>query len=92
MKNLPDFVLESIEAYVGCVSGASMKDRYLDFIKSAGFENVAVNEESDFPLDCMTNDPTGQAILKSLKGSEEEIRKVEGAISSIKVGAIKPRR
>jgi SAM-dependent methyltransferase len=89
-KNLPDFVLESIEAYVGCVSGASMKDRYLDFIKSAGFENVVVNEESDFPLDCMTNDPTGQAILKSLKGSEEEIRKVEGAISSIKVSAIKP--
>ena len=51
-----------------------------------------MNEESDFSLDCMTNDPTGQAILKSLKGSEEEIRKVEGAISSIKVGAIKPRR
>ena len=89
-KKLPDFVLESIEAYVGCVSGASMKDRYLDFIKSAGFENVTVIEESDFPLDCMTNDPTGQAILKSLKGSEEEIKKVEGAISSIKVSAIKP--
>jgi len=91
-KKLPDFVLESIEAYVGCVSGASMKDRYLDFIKSAGFENVAVNQESDFPLDCMTNDPTGQAILKSLKGSYEEIRNVEGAISSIKVRGIKPRK
>jgi arsenite methyltransferase len=90
-KKLPDFVLESIEAYVGCVSGASMKDKYLDFIKSAGFENVAVNEESVFPLDCMTNDPTGKAILKSLKGSEEEIRKVEGAISSIKVSGFKPR-
>jgi hypothetical protein len=62
----------------------------LDFIKSAGFENVAVNEESDFPLDCMTEDPTGQAILKSLKGSEEEIKRVEGAISSVKVSGVKP--
>jgi arsenite methyltransferase len=89
-KKLPDFVLESIEAYVGCVSGASMKDNYLDFIKTAGFESIAVNEESVFPLDCMTNDPTGQAILKSLGGSEKEIRKVEGAISSIKVSGTKP--
>jgi hypothetical protein len=37
----------------------------------------------------MTNDPTGQAILKSLAG-EEEIKKVEGSISSLKVGARKP--
>jgi ubiquinone/menaquinone biosynthesis C-methylase UbiE len=85
LKKLPDFVKESIEAYVGCVAGASMKDRYLDAIKSAGFEDVAVIEESIFPLDCMTNDPTGQAILKSLKGSAEDIKKVEASIASIKV-------
>ena len=47
-------------------------------------------EESDFPLDCMIADPTGQAILKSLQGSAEEIEKVEGAISSVKVRGFKP--
>jgi hypothetical protein len=40
----------------------------------------------------MTNDPTGQAILLSLKGSAEEIKKLEGTISSIKVRGIKPIR
>jgi len=91
-KKLPDFVLESIVAYVGCIAGASTKTGYLDAIRSAGFENVTVMEESVFPLDCMTNDPTGQAILLSLKGSAEEIKKLEGAISSIKVRGIKPIR
>ncbi len=90
LKGLPDFVKESIQAYVGCVAGASKKDRYLDAIKSAGFEDVTVIEESVFPLDCMTNDPTGHAILESLKGSAEEIKEIEGTISSIKVSGIKP--
>ena len=90
LKGLPDFVKESIQAYVGCVAGASKKDRYLDAIRSAGFEDVTVIEESVFPLDCMTNDPTGQAILESLKGSAEEIKEIEGTISSIKVSGIKP--
>ena len=89
-KRLPDFVLESIEAYVGCVAGASTKTAYLDAIRSAGFEDVTVMDETAFPLDCMTNDPTGQAILLSLKGSAEEIQEIEGAISSIKVRAVKP--
>jgi hypothetical protein len=40
--------------------------------------------------DCMTNDPTGQAILKSLKGTPEQLKEVQNSISSIKVGAIKP--
>ena len=88
-KKLPDFVKQSIEAYVGCVAGALQKDRYLDAIKSAGFEDVRVIEESDFPLDCMINDPTGQAILKSLQGSAEEVKKVEGCISSVKVSGLK---
>jgi len=89
-KKLPDFVLESIVAYVGCIAGASTKIGYLDAIRSAGFEDVTVMDESVFPLDCMTNDPTGQAILLSLKGSAEEIKKLEAAISSIKVRGIKP--
>jgi hypothetical protein len=89
-KKLPDFVKQSIEAYVGCLAGAVSKERYLQAIDWAGFEEIDVIEESDFPLDCMTNDPTGQAILRSLEGLDEEIRKVEGSISSLKVSGRKP--
>ena len=89
-RRLPDFVKQSIEAYVGCLAGAVSKERYLEAIARAGFEKIDVIGESDFPLDCMTNDPTGQAILISLRGSPEEIKKVEGSISSLKVSARKP--
>jgi arsenite methyltransferase len=89
-KKLPAFVKQSIEAYVGCLAGAVSKERYLQAIDWAGFEEIDVIEESDFPLDCMTNDPTGQAILRSLEGLDEEIRKVEGSISSLKVSGRKP--
>jgi len=91
LKKLPDCVKESIEAYVGCVAGAATKDRYLGAIKSAGFGDVTVIDESLFPLDCMTNDPTGQAILKSLEVTPEQLNDVQNSISSIKVGAFKPK-
>jgi hypothetical protein len=91
LKGLPDFVKQSINAYVGCIAGALRKDKYLDAIKSAGFKDVCVIQEAIFPLDCMTNDPTGQAILKSLEGSAEEIKKIEGSISSVKVSGFKPK-
>ena len=90
LKKLPDFVKDSIEAYVGCVAGAATKDRYLKAIESAGFEEMTVLDESVFTLDCMTNDPTGQAILKSLGRSSEQLKEVEDSISSIKVSGIKP--
>lgn len=89
-KKLPDSVLQSIEAYVGCVAGAVTKEKYLDAISSAGFEDVQLIEEVDFPLDCMVADPHGKAILKGLDDSVEEIKRVEGFISSIKVSGRKP--
>lgn len=76
-KSLPDFILQSIKKHVGCVAGASTLDRYLDAIRSAGFDTVEVVEEASFPLDCMIYDPTGRAISLGLKGSGEERAKIE---------------
>jgi arsenite methyltransferase len=90
LKKLPEFVRESVDAYVGCISGALMKDIYLEAIKSAGFKDISVVDESIFPLDCMANDPTGQVILDGLKVSEKQLKEVEGSIASIKVSGIKP--
>ena len=87
---LPKFIRESVEAYVGCVSGAAAKDDYLALIRSAGFGEVRVIDETPFSLDCVTSDPTGRAVLDDLKIPDEKMRKVERAIASIKVGALKP--
>jgi len=90
LGELPDLVKDSVEAYVGCVSGAVFKDEYLDAIWSAGFMDVRVIDESAFSLDCVTSDPTGRALLGSLKAEGEGMGEVERAIVSIKVIASKP--
>ena len=90
LKKLPESIRESVEAYVGCISGAMMKDKYLDAIKSAGFKDVTVVDESIFPLDCVANDPIGGKILEGIKTSEGQLKTVEGSVSSLKVSGIKP--
>jgi SAM-dependent methyltransferase len=46
LKELPEQVRTSVEAYVGCVAGAILKDQYLAIIRSAGFEDVRIVDES----------------------------------------------
>jgi len=90
LKELPKAVKESVEAYVGCISGAEMKDRYLEAIKSAGFEDVSVVSESIFNLDYFASDPIGQAVLEHVKTSGIQPKEADGLASSIKVRGIKP--
>jgi len=90
LGELPEFIRKSVEAYVGCVSGAALRDDYLDSIRSAGFEAVRVVDESSFSLDCVTRDPTGRTVLDGLKISDEELAEVKGTIASIKVIAFRP--
>jgi len=77
---------------VGCVACASTLDRYLDAIRSAGFDEVKVVEVASFPFDCMIYDPTGRAISLGLKGSGEDRDLIEGSIRRIMVRALKPDR
>lgn len=90
LKKLPESIRESVEAYVGCITGAMMKDRYLDAIKSAGFRDVSVVDESIFPLDCVANDPIGGKVLEGINASVGDLKAIGGSISSIKVSGIKP--
>lgn len=93
LRPLPDFIMNSVAAYVGCVSGAVMKDDYMDIIRKAGFRDARVIKETSFPMECMANDPTAQAIVRNLDMPQEEIVKlVEGAICSVNVQAIKPEK
>lgn len=85
VKELPDFIKNSFEAYVGCISGAVIKDRYLKLIKEAGFQNVTVTDETSFPIELMVNDPTAQAIIKKENITAEELEKVGNSVVSIKV-------
>jgi SAM-dependent methyltransferase len=90
LNKLPDFVRESVAGYVGCISGAILKKDYLNAISGRGFRDVKIIDETPFPVDCMANDPTAQAIIKEKKITADEIRNIENSVASIKVSAFKP--
>jgi len=91
LKELPDSIKNSLEAYVGCLTGAIRKDKYIETIKAVGFQNVKIVEETSFPLECMANDPTAKAIMKNLRTSPQEIKEIVNAVVSIKVYGVKPK-
>jgi SAM-dependent methyltransferase len=90
LNKLPDFVRESVAAYVGCISGAILKKDYINTIEGRGFREVRIVDETLFPIDCMENDPTAQKIIKDRKITPEEINNIENAAVSVKISAIKP--
>jgi SAM-dependent methyltransferase len=46
LRDLPQEIKSSIEAYVGCIAGASRKEEYLAAIEAVGFEDVEVVSET----------------------------------------------
>ena len=88
-KQLPESILKSSAAYIGCISGAVQKDEYLEMIRDAGFENVEILETVSFPIKLMVNDPTVKAIIKDSNIDEKEIENFAGAVESVKVRAFR---
>ncbi|MCK5577035.1 MAG: arsenite methyltransferase [Dehalococcoidales bacterium] len=90
LKELPDFIRQSAAAYIGCISGALMKEDYLKTIQEAGFREVRVLEESFLSIDCMANDPTAQAVINKIGATTEDIAGIEKSVASVRVSAVKP--
>ena len=91
MKELPNFIRDSLDAYVGCISGAMLKDHYVGAIRKAGFHEVKILDEKPFPAESSVNDPTLQRILESLNIPTEEVERNLRSVVSITVTAEKGR-
>ena len=88
-KELPDFIKDSVDAYVGCISGAITREEYLKTIADTGFKEVRVVSETSVPVKEWLNDSIAESVTTKLKISSEQAKEVLGSISSIKVKGIK---
>lgn len=84
-KELPDQVKKSISAYVGCLAGAILKEKYIEVIKKTGFENVRTEQETVMPLKHAENDPTAKAIIEESGITTTDMKSLEKSILSITV-------
>jgi len=91
LSKLPEEVKNSVQAYVGCISGAEMKSDYVNMIKNAGFKQVKIVEETLVPVEIMLSDATAKAILKELNMTDKRAAELIKSVVSIKLSALKPR-
>ena len=90
LQELPETVKKSVKAYIDCLSGAVMKDKYIELIKDAGFQDVKIVEETRFPIDFIVNDSTAKAIMKQSNIPVKNAKTLASSVASIKVYGIKP--
>jgi SAM-dependent methyltransferase len=90
LNMLPDFIKASIEAYVGCVAGASLKEEYLQTISAAGFQDIRIQEETSFPVEGIAQDSLIQSFQKRFQVSPEQTAHIVASVVSVKISAVKP--
>lgn len=89
LDELPEFIKNSVNAYVGCIAGAVAKDEYIQLIEKAGFVNVSIQKETQFDVEFVVHDPNAQAAAE-IGISAEDVSKIMKSAVSIIVQGEKP--
>jgi arsenite methyltransferase len=89
LKELPESIQKNVEAYAGCISGAVHKDKYLELMRNAGFQEVTVIDEKTYPLEYIISESTLTDIIKMENMTEEEVKQAANIVVSVKVSAVK---
>jgi hypothetical protein len=89
LKRLPEAVQNNVEAYAGCISGAEIKDKYLELINKAGFQEVKILQEKNYPLEYIISEPEAKQAINHLGMTRKTAREVANSVVSITVSAVK---
>ncbi|MBY8982348.1 MAG: hypothetical protein KGD57_05335, partial [Candidatus Lokiarchaeota archaeon] len=81
--------LKSQIPYIGCVSGAILKEEYTQKVKDTGFRQVKIEEETKFSLDFIINNQEILDFVEKNNIPSEKIKDIADNILSIKLSAIK---
>jgi len=91
LSELPYFIRHSATGYVSCLSGAIIKDEYLEMMKEAGFQEVEVVEETPYPVEKLLSGPAIRAAFEDFSISPDKIHEIAGSVLSVKVCGTKRR-
>jgi arsenite methyltransferase len=87
---LPEALKKSIEAYVGCVAGAVLKEDYLRAIREAGFADMKIVGETTFPVEEYLGIPAVKKVADQADLSAGKVAELGSSVASFKVQALKP--
>jgi SAM-dependent methyltransferase len=86
---LPEEIMQSVDAYIGCVGGASLRSVYLQTIRDAGFSEVRVDREASFSNAISLDDPQVREAMDRLGVTLEQVKDFLASVTSLHVFARK---
>jgi len=86
-RELPPEVLDSVDAYLGCVGGASLRATYLQTIERAGFRDVTITGEKSAASAFSLEDPAIGEAMKRMEISADEALTYLASVTSVHVFA-----
>ncbi len=90
LRDIPETVKKSVLGYIGCVSGAEMKNEYLKLIENAGFKEVQIIEEAHLSAETVLSDATAKALMEEMKLDRKSVEELVSSVVSVKISATKP--
>jgi arsenite methyltransferase len=90
LGEVPVEIRDSVEAYVACLSGAVLRDEYLQMLRDAGFTDVEVTGEQLFALDGVVSDDLVEEYARYAKADRAALEDAASKFASVRVRAVKP--
>jgi arsenite methyltransferase len=84
---LPEAVVNDIYAYVGCISGALLRQEYLAMMRQAGFDQVTIAKDIDYLA--AAGDTLDDPVASALRRHGLPATTVAGKIRSLTIRAVK---
>jgi arsenite methyltransferase len=95
LKELPEEIRESVEAYISCIAGAVLKDDYIGAMKQAGFNKIQIMSDTPVPVEyqscscgCSDNCADGCSD-ETAELDDSSVKILADSIISAKISAVK---
>jgi len=88
-RPLPPKLVDRLDAWIGCVGGASLREEYLETIRRAGFREVRIERETCFGDSISLDDPQVREIMDDLGIGREEAESYAKSVTSLHILAIR---
>ena len=88
LSPLPNF-LKNTAALTACVGGAVLKVDYIEAIRSAGFSDIKVVNESAYSIDSLLNNLEVKANMKKYRVTKKQAEDYARNVVSVKISGIK---
>jgi ubiquinone/menaquinone biosynthesis C-methylase UbiE len=89
LKELPQAMKDNVEAYAGCISGAELKEHYIELIQKAGFKDVKILQEKVYPIEYIISEPETKETINRLGLTTEQVKEATNSIVSASISAVK---